>query len=304
MTVTATAPIRAVTQNVFMPLSPAQATADIEATFRDGDVIGWQEIRPAGHREAIRDCTTHETYWGHASNGEPISWRKDRFRKVTAGADVLHPANPLFKMRWTVWVALEDKVTGLQFVVTNVHLVAGAFNNMAQPDKAMRVRMWNAGISNHLTFLASRVEAGLPVIALGDYNRQLKRHPALGDEVAGRPVRYHVAENSIDIVATIAPLGYMWTASKPERLGDRHSDHAGRRCTVTLHHNSTITNPPVPAPAPVPAPTPAPAPGPSRVENAVALLTDAYDIALRSGRHERAFRIAAALHILTTEVAS
>ena len=67
---------------------------------------------------------------------------------------------------------------------TNLHLVAGAFNDTPLADKAARIEEWNDGIATHRAFVEELSRTGLPVVGGGDYNRQLKRHKSLGTRCA------------------------------------------------------------------------------------------------------------------------
>ena len=115
--------------------------------------------------------------------------------------NLLHPARKhLHTRRYMTYLRLRSRALDLEFHVTNLHMVAGAFNGVDEPDQALRLEEWNEGIAMHRRFVEDLVETGLPVVGGGDYNRRLDRHRSLGTEIAGKPVTYAVDGASIDLL--------------------------------------------------------------------------------------------------------
>lgn len=250
----ATAPIRFVSQNVkALPLMPQpHVTDDVDLTGRQGDVIGWQEIGPDRYDQAVKALGADDPgTWRHVFAGlagiggyeSPISFRRDLFRFIDADALKLVPARAkVSRARFLTWLELEDRATGIEFTVTNLHMIAGAWNDKPKPHKAERPAWWNGDRDRFVGWLEDYIAAHpeRPIVNLGDYNSQLRRTPPLGKTVAGRRVRYLVGKRSIDYVAVIPGDGV--DVLVEDRDGDyltgRHSDHQGRRGVVRFRRTA------------------------------------------------------------------
>ncbi|MFC7495912.1 MULTISPECIES: GH25 family lysozyme [unclassified Nocardioides] len=272
---TATAPFRIITANVqsFPPdaMTTQQALADLTSNAADGDLVLLQEIAPS-YRPLVQEAFPSpewDVYYGKVDNSTPIAFRKAIFARSAGDVTVLHEPHPrLHRRRYITHVRLRHRALGIEFHVTNLHLVAGAFNNVIEPDQALRVQEWNEGIAKHRLILETMVASGLPVMGGGDYNRQLRRHKSLGTEIAGRPLRYAVDPGSIDLLWFIDGDRAGWKVRSKRMLPGRNSkdavrnsDHAAREATVMVTASTkrraktptTSTAPPQPKGPPPPA---------------------------------------------------
>ena len=256
---TTSAPFRTITANVQSfpedALTAQQALEDLTLNAADGDLVLLQEIA-ARYRPLVQlafPSPEWEVYYGRVDNAQPIAFRRSIFRKVTADVTLLHPAHAqLHRRRYITHVQLRHRGLGHEFHVTNLHMVAGAFNNVIEPNQALRVQEWNEGIAKHRSLLEDMVASGLPVMGGGDYNRQLRRHKSVGDEIAGRPVRYAVDPGAIDLLWFVDGEQAAWNIrsrrvhrGRESENAARHSDHAAREATVVL---TTRTKPARPSP--------------------------------------------------------
>ena len=239
---------RVMTANIqsFPPdaLTRDEALEDLRANAAAADLVLLQEIAEH-YRPLVAQAFPEaewEVFYGAPDNSEPIAFRRDQFERLDAKALVLHP--PVAKLhfrRHITHLHLRDRPSGLEFHVTNLHLVAGAFAKPPHANRALRVREWNNGIAKHLSQLDAFASAGVPVIGGGDYNRRLAAQPALGHEIDGRPVKYAVDGKSIDLLWCLDGDTHHWNllerAVFPGREGkkpQRHSDHAARLARVQL----------------------------------------------------------------------
>ena len=241
-------PFRVVTANVqsfpVNAISLAEALDDLRRNAADGDLVLLQEIA-ARYKTLVQmafPAAEWVVYYGRSDNSTPIAFRRALFAKVEGRVDLLHPAvRHLHFRRYMTHLRLRARDRRFEFHVTNLHMVAGAFNGVDEPDQALRLEEWNDGIARHQRFVEGLVETGLPVVGGGDYNRQLRGHPSLGTEIAGKPVGYAVDGGSIDLLWFVdgddCRLGVRATRLYPGRRAknpQRNSDHGMRRATVTL----------------------------------------------------------------------
>jgi hypothetical protein len=245
---TVSAPFRVMTANVQSfpdrAITAEQALTDLTRNASDADLVLMQEI-VTRYRPLVQSAfpsSAWEVYYGKQDNTQPIAFRKSLFAKVAAEVLPLHPARAhLHHRRYTTHLTLRLRELGCPFDVTNLHMVAGAFNRTVEPREALRVEEWNEGIARHLALVEALVRSGRPVIGGGDYNRQLRRHKSLGTEVAGQPVRYAVDPGSIDLLWFIDGKDVTWKMrskkvypGRESKSPERNSDHAARVATMTL----------------------------------------------------------------------
>ena len=241
-------PFRVVTANVQSfpddAISLPQALDDLQRNAADGDLVLLQEIA-SRYRPLVQSAfpaAEWVVYYGRSDNADPIAFRRSLFAKVEGRVDVLHPPRKhLHTRRYTTYLRLRYRPLGQELHVTNLHLVAGAFNGVDEPDQAIRLAEWNDGVAKHRRFVEDLVRTGLPVVGAWDSNRQLRGMAPLGDSVGGKPVRYAVDAASIDLLWFIdgdaAGWGVRATKLYPGRRArhpQRNSDHGMRRATVTL----------------------------------------------------------------------
>ncbi len=242
---------RVITANIqsFPPqaISDAQALEDLRANAAAGDIVLLQEIA-ADYRPLVAQAFPEaewEVFFGAPDNSEPIAFRRDRFTQLHAQATVLHP--PVAKVhfrRHITHLKLRENTSGVEFHVTNLHLVAGAFSTPPHEPRALRVREWNAGIAKHISQIDSILAKGEPVIGGGDYNRRLGNHLPLGATIDGRPVKYAVDQKSIDLLWCVDGDTHRWNLMDREvfpgresKNPQRNSDHAARLAHVQLSTN-------------------------------------------------------------------
>ena len=254
-----TGPFRIVTANVqsfpVNAISLAQAHDDLRRNAADGDLVLLQEIA-ARYKTLVQmafPASEWVVYYGRSDNSTPIAFRRALFSKVEGRVELLHPAvRHLHFRRYMTHLRLRARDLRFEFHVTNLHMVAGAFNGVDEPDQALRLEEWNDGIAKHQRFVAGLVDTGLPVVGGGDYNRRLESFKSLGTEIAGRQVTYAVDGGSVDLLWFIdgdeSGWGVRSTKVFPGRRAkapQRNSDHGMRRATAMLSG--------VPATAPAPA---------------------------------------------------
>src|SRR4051812_21208674 len=243
-----TAGFRVLTANVQSfpenALTLTEAEEDLKSNAEAADIVLLQEIA-ARYQHLVKRAFPEaewEVFFGADDNSEPIAFRRSMFRQLEGRAILLHPARAgLHFRRHTTYLHLMAQPSGLEFHVTNLHLVAGAFAKPPRPRRAERVKEWNDGIAKHLTFIDSLVERGDPVLGGGDYNRQLKRHPSLGGSVDGHLVKYAVDQSAIDLLWFVDGDRQRWSllsrkifAGRDGKHPQRHSDHGARLATVEL----------------------------------------------------------------------
>ena len=246
-------PFRVVTANVQSfpddAITLAQALEDLQRNAADGDLVLLQEIATR-YRPLVQSAFPSPewaVYYGRSDNADPIAFRRSLFTKLDSRVDLLHPpVRHVHTRRYTTYLRLRYRPLGLELHVTNLHLVAGAFNGVDEPDQELRLREWNEGVAGHRRLVEGLVRTGLPVVGGGDYNRQLRSLKPLGDEVAGKKVRYAVDAASIDLLWFVdgdaAAWGVRATRLFPGRRAknpQRNSDHGMRRATVALTPTGT-----------------------------------------------------------------
>lgn len=250
--------MRITSQNVqsLPPLLPVRAAQIIRQALDSSGIVGWQEVHTDLYVRLLTELGGDR--WDHyfpTTGGVPISWRKRQFKFIDAQTHVLHGgvAGVCLPRRISV-VTLEDRDTGRRFAVVNLHMVASAWSG-SKGGVSLRRKLWNIGQANALAVLEDLVRLGLPVVVVGDFNSQNRRELAIGREVAGRRVTYHVSRSSIDQVITIDGEALNWHVAVEDALPLENGDHAGKRIISTL-------GAPLPGPLPEPPPLPEPAPAP------------------------------------------
>lgn len=201
--------------------------------FRGG-VVGLQEIRPA-YRHVLR-VVLRGHRWRGAWKGTriPIVWDNRTHRLVGRGEKIrTHSGRARTSpARYLVWVILEERATGLRFVVVNTHMVSGAWNRKRKRHKAWRRQAW----VDHWEAQDETVEelhaTGLPVFAVGDLNRIKVRK-----FVAAQVEYVHGIDHLAMIPGTSARVRRV---GRPVRLESREdggplwTDHAARGQEVRL----------------------------------------------------------------------
>lgn len=240
--------IRVVTANVQSfpdnALTPAQALEDLTRNAGIGDIVLLQEIAPR-YRALVQQAFPAAewfVFYGRGDNTSPIAFRRSQFTKVAGRVQLLHPGVAgLHTRRYCTHLRLGSLVLGRDLHVTNVHLVAGAFNNVQEHDQALRLREWNEAIGKHQAMLARLVGSGLPVVGGGDYNRQLRQARSVGETIAGKPVTYAVGPASIDLLWFVDGEDLAWSVrstrifqGRDGQNPQRHSDHAARLANALL----------------------------------------------------------------------
>ena len=148
-------PFRVATANVqsfpVNALTLAQALEDLRRNAADGDLVLLQEIA-ARYRTLVQmafPSSEWVVYYGRSDNSTPIAFRRELFSKVEGRVDLLHPARKhLHTRRYMTYLRLRSRALDLEFHVTNLHMVAGAFNGVDEPDQALRLEEWNEGIAS------------------------------------------------------------------------------------------------------------------------------------------------------------
>ncbi|ATB49251.1 endonuclease/exonuclease/phosphatase family protein [Corallococcus macrosporus] len=198
-----------------------------QATFRPlADVIGWQEVSTAeGHNklEALE-------YYAHfrpgaerlaARNSIAISWRKNKYEKTGDGSRLTHEGEAgVTPARFVNWVVLKNKQTGAKLAFINTHYISGAWNGQ-NPDRQARWHTHNSVVREVVRELRGR---GLPVVLVGDFNRQLSQDiPGMNHlRTAG------VSGVPIDQIYVSQGIG----TGPAERLEKYGSDHFAYTATV------------------------------------------------------------------------
>lgn len=190
------------------------------------DVIGWQEVDTPAGRAKVKALAGYATFIPDgALSAIPISWRKDRFELVVAGATRTHPGRAgVTPDRGYSRARLRDRQTGEVLTFVNTHFISGAWS-APRPDTDWRRARWN----EHLTELAAFV-ASLEgrVVLVGDFNRA-KWLPVAG--------LHHATTTSgipIDQIYATVPLGLL-------RRGQEYgSDHYARTTTIPAKE-ATVT---------------------------------------------------------------
>jgi exonuclease III len=190
------------------------------------DIIGWQEVDTAeGHNKlgALE-------YYDHFRPGEDrldarnsiaISWRKNKYDKTGDGSRITHGGEPeVTPSRFVNWVVLKNKDTGTKLAFVNTHYISGAWNG-EHPERQERWKTHNAVVREVVADLLAR---GLPVVLVGDFNRQLSQDiPGMNHlNTAG------VSGVPIDQIYVTRGIG----TGPAERLEKYGSDHFAYTATV------------------------------------------------------------------------
>ena len=239
-------PFRIVTANVqsfpVNAISLAEALDDLRRNAADGDLVLLQEIA-ARYRTLVQmafPASEWVVYYGRSDNSTPIAFRRALFSKVEGRVELLHPAvKHLHFRRYMTHLRLRARDLRFEFHVTNLHLVAGAFNGVDEPDqdraasgverrhRQAPARSWRAWWTP-----ACRWSAAATTTASSSTS---SRSAA---EIAGKPVTYAVDGGSIDLLWFIDGDESSWgvRSTKASRAGgedpaaqQRPRDAAGHR---------------------------------------------------------------------------
>ncbi|MFP2958413.1 endonuclease/exonuclease/phosphatase family protein [Myxococcus sp. 1LA] len=147
-----------------------------QATFKPlADIIGWQEVENAEAHNKLEGLEHYNHFRPGeerlaARNSIAISWRKNKFEKTGDGSRLTHGGTAgETPSRFVNWVVLKHKETGAKLAFINTHYISGAWNGQ-HPDRQERWRTHNAVVREVVAELLGR---GLPVVLVGDFNRQL-----------------------------------------------------------------------------------------------------------------------------------
>ncbi|MDY7226948.1 endonuclease/exonuclease/phosphatase family protein [Hyalangium rubrum] len=197
------------------------------ATFKPlADVIGWQEVdTDAGHSK-LNALEYYDHYRPGAErlaarNSIAISWRKNKYEKTGDGSRMTHEGDAgVTPARFVNWVVLKNKDTGAKLAFINTHYISGAWNG-EHPERQERWRTHNTVVREVVAELLSR---GLPVVLVGDFNRQLSQDI---------PGMNHLRTAGVDGV----PIDQIYVSigigtGPAERLEKYGSDHFAYSATV------------------------------------------------------------------------
>lgn len=233
------------------------------------DVIGWQELdRPVGWA-AARNLAGYRSYLPAADPGkeDAISWNDTKFELVGGHSRLTHHGQAkVTPNRYVNWVVLRHRNSGLTVAFVNTHFISGAWNK--HPNRQQRWLLHQRVLQEVVADLHQR---GLPVVVVGDMNRQ----------------------DTIDLAGTArvpvgsgdrTPIDQLYVSrghavGAAVRLSNFGSDHPAYRAVVTFPKPkaaSPATNPPVDQPTtepPVDQPATEPPPADAEVAAFLALLT-------------------------------
>jgi GH25 family lysozyme M1 (1,4-beta-N-acetylmuramidase) len=236
----------------------AQAREDLRANAVDGDLVLLQEIDQR-YRRVVADefpSTDWHVHYGTKDNRAPIAVRKQVFDVVDEQAVRIHPGVPgLHERRHLTHLHLRHRDLGVELHATNLHLVAGAFHKPPESDAALRQAEWHDAMRTHDALIERLVATGAPVVAGGDYNRQLRAFRARLEKLGGgRQVSFGTDTASIDLLWFVDGATATWSErgrttfrgreGRPPKK--RNSDHAARQATLAL----TTSLPAAPATTP------------------------------------------------------
>ncbi|EPX55444.1 hypothetical protein D187_009055 [Cystobacter fuscus DSM 2262] len=190
------------------------------------DIIGWQEVdTDAGHSKlgALEYYEHYRPGEGRldARNSIAISWRKNKYEKTGDGSLLTHGGEAgVTPARFVNWVVLKNKDTGAKLAFINTHYISGAWNG-EHPERQERWRTHNDVVREVVADLLSR---GLPVVLVGDFNRQLSQDI---------PGMNHLRTAGVDGV----PIDQIYVSrgigtGPAERLEKYGSDHFAYTATV------------------------------------------------------------------------
>jgi GH25 family lysozyme M1 (1,4-beta-N-acetylmuramidase) len=224
----------------------AQAREDLRANARDGDLVLLQEIDQRYRRVVLDEfpATDWHVFYGPKDNRAAIAVRTEVFDVLDEEAVRIHPGVPgLHERRHLTHLRLRHRELGVELHAINLHLVAGAFHRPPKDNAALRQAEWHDAMRTHDVLIERLVATGAPVVAGGDYNRQLRafraRLEALG---GGRRVSFATDTASIDLLWFVDGLTATWAerarttfrgreGRPPQR---RNSDHHARQAMLAL----------------------------------------------------------------------
>jgi GH25 family lysozyme M1 (1,4-beta-N-acetylmuramidase) len=224
----------------------AQAREDLRANAADGDLVLLQEIDERYRRVVLDEFPTTDwhVFYGPKDNRCPIAVRTAIFDVLDERTQEIHPGVPgLHERRYLTRLHLRHRELDVELHVLNLHLVAGAFRRPPKDNAALRQREWHEAMRTHDAVVERLVATGAPVIAGGDYNRQLRafraRLQALG---GGRQVSFGTDTASIDLLWFVDGATARWSERARTlfrgREGrppmQRNSDHHARQATLAL----------------------------------------------------------------------
>ncbi|WP_426753825.1 endonuclease/exonuclease/phosphatase family protein [Myxococcus sp. Y35] len=198
-----------------------------QATFKPlADVIGWQEVSTAEGHSKLGALEYYDHYRPGeerlaARNSIAISWRKNKYERTGGGSRLTHGGEAgVTPARFVNWVVLKNKETGAKLAFINTHYISGAWNGQ-HPERQERWRTHNAVVREVVAELRGR---GLPVVLVGDFNRQLSQDiPGMNHlRTAG------VSGVPIDQIYVSQGIG----TGPAERLEKYGSDHFAYTATV------------------------------------------------------------------------
>ncbi|TGN65872.1 hypothetical protein EXE59_19385 [Nocardioides eburneiflavus] len=224
----------------------AQAREDLRANARDGDLVLLQEIDQRYRRVVLDEfpATDWHVFYGPKDNRAAIAVRTEAFEVLDEEAVRIHPGVAgLHERRHLVHLHLRHRELGVDLHAINLHLVSGAFHRPPKDNAALRQTEWHDAMGTHDTLIERLVATGAPVVAGGDYNRQLRafrtRLEALG---GGRRVSFATDTASIDLLWFVDGLTATWAErarttfrgreGRPPQ--QRNSDHHARQATLAL----------------------------------------------------------------------
>lgn len=227
-------------------ITVAEARQDLRANAADGDLVLLQEIDQR-YRRIVADefpSADWHVFYGPKDNRCPIAVRTSIFEVLDERTQQIHPGVPgLHERRYLTRLHLRHRELDVELHVINLHLVAGAFRRPPKDNAALRQREWHQAMRTHDAVVERLVATGAPVIAGGDYNRQLRafrtRLQALG---GGRQVSFGTDIASIDLLWFVDGTTARWSErartlfrgreSRPPM--QRNSDHHARQATLAL----------------------------------------------------------------------
>ena len=166
-------------------MSQARVRHDVQRAAHAAGLIGWQEMAPDRYRDAIRNLGPE---WGHYMPHDgglqlpiPISWKKDKWKKLDAGFVRTHHGKAgVSPNRYITWVKLAHRATGQEIVRINTHFVSGAWRG-DKPETPWRREMWNRHLDTLRDLVARFEKQGQTVVLGGDFNRDSYR--VMGDRM-------------------------------------------------------------------------------------------------------------------------
>lgn len=133
---------RVVTCNAKKELDPAEAAKVVRTVTEHADVVLWQEIETAGHRQAIKLLDDDWTTWwpGGSANACPISYRHSVFPKVRRqgrSVKTVDGEDGVTPNRHMNDIVLTDRA-GISWAFLNTHFISKAWTD--NPERRPRWR--------------------------------------------------------------------------------------------------------------------------------------------------------------------